>query len=115
MVLKALVTPLWALPLLFGLSDERRRLPMHLGEGRPGLLLTGLMLTATYGLVLVALAISDSVSHIVALCQRSIPLVVVLVILWLKESPFPAQLIGTAIMLVGLWLVAAGQGSAGNG
>ncbi|WP_431025260.1 drug/metabolite transporter [Halomonas sp. H5] len=108
MVLQALVTPLWALPLLLALPAERRRLPGLWAEERLGLLVTGLMITATYGLVLVALAQSDAVSHIVALRQLSIPLGVMLGILWLKERPAPAKLIGTVIMLAGLWLVALG-------
>ncbi|WP_355661177.1 drug/metabolite transporter [Halomonas salifodinae] len=106
MVLQALVTPLWALPLLLIMPSERRRLPVLWAEERLGLLVTGLMITATYGLVLVALAQSDSVSHIVALRQLSIPLGVMLGILWLRERAAPAKLVGTAIMLAGLWLVA---------
>ncbi|MGJ7456635.1 hypothetical protein [Halomonas sp. RA08-2] len=56
--------------------------------------------------VLVALAVSDSVSHIVALRQLSIPLSVLLGFLWLKERAAPAKLVGIAVMLIGLWWVA---------
>lgn len=106
MVLQALVTPLWALPLIFIMPSERRRLPALWAEERRSLVVTGVMITATYGLVLVALAISDSVSHVVALRQLSIPLGVMLGILWLRERATRAKLTGTAIMLTGLWLVA---------
>lgn len=106
MVLQALITPLWALPLIAIMPSERKRLPALWAEERRGLVATGVMITATYGLVLVALAISDSVSHVVALRQLSIPLGVMLGIFWLRERAAPAKLVGTTIMLAGLWLVA---------
>nr|WP_267957737.1 EamA family transporter [Halomonas zhangzhouensis] len=108
MVLQALVTPLWALPLLLALPSEQRQFTRLWSEARGAMLLTGLMITVTYGLVLVALAQSEAVSQIVALRQLSIPLGVVLGILWLKERPSLAKLGGTAIMMAGLWLVALG-------
>lgn len=108
MVLQALATPLWALPVILALPAERRRLPALWTAEKPSLLLTGLMVTATYGLVLVAMALTEEVSLVVAMRQLSIPLGVLVGILWLGERAAPLKLAGTAIMLVGLLMVALG-------
>lgn len=65
MVLQALMTLAWALPLLALLPAERRRLPALRQRGLGMLGATGLMMTCTYGLVLIAMAITDEVSYVV--------------------------------------------------
>lgn len=106
MVLQALMTLTWAIPLVALLPVERRRLPALRQQGLTILLATGLMMTCTYGLVLMALAITDEVSYIVALRQLSIPVGVLMGVLWLKEPASRAKAVGTLVMLAGLVLVA---------
>ncbi len=106
MVLQALMTLTWAIPLLMLLPTERRRLPAIRQQGLVMLVVTGLMMTCTYGLVLMALALTDEVSYVVALRQLSIPVGVLMGVLWLKEPASTAKAAGTLIMLSGLLLVA---------
>ncbi|TVP49163.1 MAG: drug/metabolite transporter [Halomonas sp.] len=106
MVLQALMTLTWAVPLLAMLPAERRRLPALRQQGLVMLVVTGLMMTCTYGLVLIALALTDEVSYVVALRQLSIPVGVLMGVLWLKEPASRAKAIGTLVMLAGLVLVA---------
>ena len=70
------------------------------------LVATGLMMTCTYGLVLIAMALTEEVSYVVALRQLSIPVGVLMGILWLKEPASRAKAIGTLVMLAGLMMVA---------
>ncbi|WP_417862499.1 EamA family transporter [Vreelandella venusta] len=106
MALQAVMTLTWAIPLLMLLPTERRRLPAIRRQGLVMLVVTGLMMTCTYGLVLMALALTDEVSYVVALRQLSIPVGVLMGVLWLKEPASTAKAAGTLIMLSGLLLVA---------
>jgi uncharacterized membrane protein len=106
MVLQALMTLTWAVPLLALLPAERRRLPALRQQGLTMLVVTGLMMTCTYGLVLIAMALTDEVSYVVALRQLSIPVGVLMGVLWLKEPASRAKAVGTLVMVVGLVLVA---------
>ena len=106
MVLQAVMTLTWAIPLLALLPAERRRLPALRRQGLPMLVATGLMMTCTYGLVLMAMALTDEVSYVVALRQLSIPVGVLMGVLWLKEPASRAKAIGTLVMLAGLIIVA---------
>ncbi|WP_445010827.1 drug/metabolite transporter [Vreelandella stevensii] len=106
MVLQALMTLLWALPLLVVLPAERRRLPALRQQGLTMLVATGLMMTCTYGLVLMAMALTDEVSYVVALRQLSIPVGVLMGVLWLKEPASSAKTLSTLVMLLGLLIVA---------
>ncbi len=105
MVLQALMTLSWSVPLLALLPAERRRLPALRQQGLTMLVVTGLMMTCTYGLVLIAMALTDEVSYVVALRQLSIPVGVLMGVLWLKESASRAKAVGTLVMLAGLVLV----------
>lgn len=106
MVLQALMTLTWAVPLLALLPAERRRLPALRQQGFTMLVVTGLMMTCTYGLVLIAMALTNEVSYVVALRQLSIPVGVLMGVLWLKEPASRTKAIGTLVMLAGLALVA---------
>lgn len=106
MVLQAVMTLTWAVPLLALLPAERRRLPLLRQQGLPVLVMTGLMMTCTYGLVLMAMAMTDEVSYVVALRQLSIPVGVLMGVLWLKEPASTAKTLGTLVMLAGLVMVA---------
>ncbi|ELY22551.1 EamA family transporter [Vreelandella titanicae] len=106
MVLQALMTLTWSVPLLALLPAERRRLPALRQQGLTMLVVTGLMMTCTYGLVLIAMALTKEVSYVVALRQLSIPVGVLMGVLWLKEPASRAKAVGTLVMLAGLVLVA---------
>lgn len=106
MVLQAMMTLVWAVPLLSLLPAERRRLPALRQQGLTLLVGTGLMMTCTYGLVLIAMALTEEVSYIVALRQLSIPVGVLMGVLWLKEPASTTKGLGTLVMLAGLVLVA---------
>lgn len=106
MVLQALMTLSWSVPLLALLPAERRRLPALRQQGLTMLVVTGLMMTCTYGLVLIAMALTKEVSYVVALRQLSIPVGVLMGVLWLKEPASRAKAVGTLVMLAGLVLVA---------
>ncbi|WP_404464324.1 drug/metabolite transporter [Vreelandella aquamarina] len=106
MVLQAVMTLTWAVPLLVLLPAERRRLPALRQQGLAMLITTGLMMTCTYGLVLMAMAMTDEVSYVVALRQLSIPVGVLMGVLWLKEPASTAKTLGTLVMLAGLVMVA---------
>jgi uncharacterized membrane protein len=67
--------------------------------------ITGLIITATYGLVLAAMAYVTNVSYLAAFRELSIPLGALLGIT-LQKEPAPApKLVGIGVVLVGLLLV----------
>jgi drug/metabolite transporter (DMT)-like permease len=70
--------------------------------------LTGLMISATYGLTLAALAFVKDVSYANAFRQLSIPLGAMLGMMLAKEPAYRPKLLGIAIMVAGLILTALG-------
>lgn len=70
--------------------------------------LMGLIITATYGLILLALAYVSNVSYISAFRQLSIPIGAALGILVRKEAAYLPKLVGIGVVVVGLILVAVG-------
>ncbi|MCO1333196.1 EamA family transporter [Microbulbifer sp. OS29] len=64
--------------------------------------LTGAMMGATYGLVLLAMTMTENVSYVVALRQLSIPLGVGLAIWLLNEPAHRPQLLGVGLVCAGL-------------
>lgn len=89
---------------------ERRLLRAILGN--PALLrsgaATGLIIMATYGLVLAAMAYVTNVSYVAAFRQLSIPIGAVLGITLQGEPRYRPKLLGVAIVSVGLVLVGLG-------
>ena len=62
-------------------------------------------MTLTYAIVLIALAFAKDVSYVVAFRQASIPIGVLIGVVWFKEAmPLP-KMLGTVILLIGLVLV----------
>lgn len=100
-VLQAGACLVWMLPLIrFVLGESLRQLP-----DRGWTLLAGGFIIGTYLLVLVSMTLVSEVSYIVALRQISIPLGVLIGLVWLKESISAPRLQGLALMLTGLVLV----------
>jgi drug/metabolite transporter (DMT)-like permease len=104
MVLQALATPFWAIPLILCMPKERKEFRNLPAEWRL-VVVTGLMITGTYGLVLIAMAVTAEISLVIALRQLSIPLGVMAGIMILKERADMTKLLGTITMLIGLVLV----------
>ena len=92
---------------LYLLFNRRERL--RLSELFPGELgqaaQTGFMVSATYGLVLVAMSLASSVSYVVAFRQLSIPIGAVMGMMIQGEPRYPPRLVGIALVFVGLVLV----------
>lgn len=70
--------------------------------------LMGFIITATYGLVLLAMAYVSNVSYVMAFRQLSIPIGAALGILFRKEAASPPKLVGTLLIVLGLVLAALG-------
>ncbi len=70
--------------------------------------LTGLIITAAYGLVLLAMSYAHNVSYIAAFRQLSIPIGAGLGILMRGEPAYPPKLIGISLIVVGLILTVVG-------
>lgn len=100
-VLQAGACLVWMLPLArWGFGESLRALP-DLGWT----LLAGSFIIGTYLLILVSMTMVSEVSYVVALRQVSIPLGVVIGVLWLQERVSLPRLQGLAVMLAGLLLV----------
>ncbi len=68
--------------------------------------ITGFIITATYGLVLLAMTYARNVSYVAAFRQLSIPIGALMGVMWRKESAHPPKLIGIAVVVAGLILIA---------
>jgi drug/metabolite transporter (DMT)-like permease len=94
--------------LLF--KEERRQLGQLLAK-RSMLLsaaVTGLIIMATYGLVLASMAYVTNVSYVAAFRQLSIPIGAISGVTLLKEPGYPPKLLGVFIISIGLILVGIG-------
>ncbi|WP_245573921.1 DMT family transporter [Neptunomonas japonica] len=101
-VLQSAVSLCWMLFfILFVLREPLLGLP-----DKRWALLAGIFVITTYMLVLVSMSLVAEVSYVVALRQVSIPLGVIIGMLWLKEPFSLPRIQGVVVMLVGLMLVA---------
>jgi len=87
-------------------GPERARLSVLARNGVRYAVLAGAVITIGYGMVLMAMAYAANVSYIGAFRQISIPLGAALGIVVEREPLYPAKVVGTAVVLVGLVLVA---------
>lgn len=69
---------------------------------------TGLLIMATYALVVWAMAYARDVSYVAAFRQISILFGVAMAIMWLKEALTVPKLLGSSIVFIGLVLVVLG-------
>jgi len=104
--LQTLSTSLWVLLFVLLQPAERERLRRLWRRGRNRAALSGLVITGAYGLVLASMAYVTNVSYVAAFRQMSIPLGALLGIFLLKEPRYPPKLIGVAVVVTGLILVA---------
>ena len=89
-------------------GSERRRLAETWRTALGGATLTGLIITVTYGLVLVSMAHVANVSYVAAFRQLSIPLGAILGIVVQKEPCPVPKWVGIIIISVGMVLVGVG-------
>ena len=89
-------------------TAEHARLRVLRERGLPSAFLTGLINTAGYSMVLVAMAFASNISYIAAFRQLSIPLGAALGIVVQKDPVSAPKVIGTAIVLAGLIVVTLG-------
>ena len=99
---------LWLALFMLFQSQERNKLRETCkSQWRPASL-AGVVISATYLVVLLAMAFARDVSYIVGFRQLSIPIGAVAGMLILKEKPHPPKLAGIAVLLVGLLFIAWG-------
>ncbi|HEX7540926.1 MAG TPA: hypothetical protein VF352_02240 [Anaerolineales bacterium] len=94
--------------MLLAYAPERRVLRQADGSTWRYAGLMGLIIAATYGLVLLAMGYVSNVSYVFAFRQLSIPIGAGLGMLVRKEPAYPPKLVGIGIVVVGLVLVAVG-------
>ena len=87
---------------------ERRVLVQATGSVWRSAALLGIIITLTYGIVLLAMAYVSNVSYISAFRQLSIPVGAALGIFFRKEPAYKPKLVGVGIIMAGLVLVALG-------
>jgi len=92
------------------LAPERRRLVTMLGSRSMALsgVVTGVIIVATYGLVLAAMAFVSDVSYVAAFRQLSIPIGAVFGLTLLGEPRYRPRILGVAVVTLGLALVGVG-------
>lgn len=110
LILQGAATAIALLLTTLLIPAERGRLRRMAAARRPLAVAggTGMVMMTTYGLVLLSMAFVTDVSYVAAFRQFSIPLGAWFGILLLNEPPLPPKLAGTAIVLVGLVMVAVG-------
>jgi drug/metabolite transporter (DMT)-like permease len=106
--LEAISISVFLTALLLGWGPERQTLIQARGLEWRTAVLIGIIITATYGLVLLAMAYVSNVSYVSAFRQLSIPIGAALGILVRKEAATPPKLAGIALVVVGLVLAAVG-------
>lgn len=101
------LTTLLALGVVVGLSRwERGTFNALRRSGWQTAALSGVIIAATYGTVLVAMAFVSNVSYLAAFRELSIPIGALLGIVIQKEPVRAPKLVGIGVVLVGLLLVA---------
>ncbi|KAF0106351.1 MAG: hypothetical protein FD146_2617 [Anaerolineaceae bacterium] len=106
--LEAVSISLFFTIFLFSWGPERRALMQARGPEWKTAALMGVIITATYGLVLLAMAYVSNVSYVFAFRQLSIPIGAALGMLVRKEAATPPKLAGIALVVLGLILAAVG-------
>lgn len=106
--LEAISISLFLAVFLLSWGPERRTLTQARGPEWRTAAVMGLIITSTYGLVLLAMAYVSNVSYVLAFRQLSIPIGAALGILFRRESAYPPKLVGIGVVVVGLILVAVG-------
>lgn len=105
LVLDNLATTLALGMCLLLFPAQRGQMQAHSRDFAVNALLTGVLMTTTYGLVLWAMAYITNISYIAAFRQLSIPLGALAGILIQKEPAPPPKWLGIGVVFIGLVLV----------
>ncbi len=103
LALQSLSITLWMFPALC-FAVGRRAVKAALPE-ISSIVPAGVMIGLTYSLVLYAMTMTENVAYIVALRQLSIPIGVILGVIFLHERLYRPRLIGALLVCVGLVIV----------
>jgi drug/metabolite transporter (DMT)-like permease len=106
--LEAITITIFMLIFILAWRPEREGFLSARGKDWRTAFLMGFIITATYSLVLLAMAYVSNVSYVIAFRQLSIPIGALLGILGHKEKAHPPKLVGIAIIFLGLLIVALG-------
>ncbi len=100
----------WVALLLFVITrkTERKQLQKVWLTAKVHAAISGIIITAAYGLVLASMAYVSNVSYVAAFRQLSIPLGATIAIFVFKEPAYTPKLMGITIVFGGLVLVALG-------
>ncbi len=104
-ILQAGGSAIWLLLFVLPQTTERISVASLYRRHKWSLLLTGLIIYLTYGLVLVAMAFAEDVSYIVALRQASIPLGTLMGVMLLHEPSATPKWVGICLTLIGLTII----------
>lgn len=102
------IAAFWLGLLTFTFKSGRTELQSIIHNSIRPVALTGFSMLAPYSLVLIAMVHVSDVSYVVAFRQLSIPLGVILGVVFLKEPRSYPKFMGTLIIFIGLVLVARG-------
>lgn len=91
--------------VLYFLATNNRQDVVQAWKIRKFATLAGAMMSATYGLVLYAMTMTENVSYVVALRQMSIVIGIVLGIIVLSEKVLLTRIVGSILILMGLIVV----------
>lgn len=105
---EAVTTVFWLTLLVAGRRRERAAFRTAASKGLVSGITMGLAIHLTYLFVLISMAFVSDVSFVVAFRQVSIPLGVLMGVVFLKEPGYRPKFIGTALMFLGLVLVGTG-------
>lgn len=84
---------------------ERQAFAIVVRTGKKQAVLTGLMITGTYVLVLAAMAYVTNISYLAAFRELSIPLGAMLAMVFQHEPAHRPKIVGIAVVLAGLLLI----------
>ena len=107
-LLENISTTLWLILFVFFQSPERLGFRATFKNQWRSAFLVGTMISATYLVVLIAMAFAKDISYIVGFRQLSIPIGALAGVLVLKEKLPPPKLVGISILCTGLLLIARG-------
>ena len=107
-VLQSIITTVWIGMYILFSSKEKESLKGLLRHSVWHPMLTGLILSASYGLILLSMPYVSNVSYVVAFRQLSIPIGAILAIIALKEARYIPKLVALASIFLGLMMVCFG-------
>ncbi|WP_250658190.1 EamA family transporter [Alkalimarinus coralli] len=107
-ILQGISASVWMALFVYFCPSDKQQVPKLVRNSLHHCLLTAVMMFGTYALVVASMAYVSNVSYVVAFRQISIPIGVMMGIVWLNEHLYMPKLVGVAITFSGLLAVALG-------